>query len=232
MSYQVIARKWRPQTFEEVTGQEHITRTLRNALEHDRLHHAYLFSGARGVGKTTTARLLAKAVNCHKSERPTPTPCRTTDPEACPSCREIAAGASIDVLEIDAASNTGVDNVRDVIINTIAINPARDRYKVFIIDEVHMLSMSAFNALLKTLEEPPPHAVFILATTELHKVPQTILSRCQQFEFRAIAAEAIAGRLRLIADTEKISVSDRALLQIALAGQGSRRDAQSASDQM
>ncbi|HJQ31617.1 MAG TPA: DNA polymerase III subunit gamma/tau [Pyrinomonadaceae bacterium] len=232
MSYQVIARKWRPQTFEEVTGQEHITRTLRNAVEHERLHHAYLFSGARGVGKTTTARLLAKAVNCHKSDRPTPTPCRTTDPEACPSCREIAEGRSIDVLEIDAASNTGVDNVRDAIINTVGTRPARDRYKVFIIDEVHMLSVAAFNALLKTLEEPPPGVLFIMATTHPHKVPETILSRSQQFEFRTIAASKIAERLRLIADAEKIKVSDEALREIARAGEGSMRDAQSAFDQV
>src|ERR671932_946618 len=232
MAYQVIARKWRPQTFEEVTGQEHITRTLRNAVEHERLHHAYLFSGARGVGKTTTARLLAKAVNCHKSDRPTPTPCRTTDPEACPSCREIAEGRSIDVLEIDAASNTGVDNVREAIINTVGIRPARDRYKVFIIDEVHMLSTPAFNALLKTLEEPPPRVLFIMATTHPHKVPETILSRSQQFEFRTIAAAKIAERLRLIADAEKIKVSDDALREIARAGEGSMRDAQSAFDQV
>ena len=159
MAYQVIARKWRPQTFEEVTGQEHITRTLRNAVEHERLHHAYLFSGARGVGKTTTARLLAKAVNCHKSDRPTPAPCRSDASDACPSCREIAEGRSIDVLEIDAASNTQVDKTREVIINNIGIAPARDRYKVFIIDEVHMLSTSSFNALLKTLEEPPPRVL-------------------------------------------------------------------------
>src|SRR5256714_6119939 len=164
MTYQVIARKWRPQTFEEVTGQEHITRTLRNAVEHERLHHAYLFSGARGVGKTTTARLLAKAVNCHRADRPTPTPCRTTGADACDSCREIAEGRSMDVLEIDAASNRGIDNVRDVIINNIGVRPARDRYKVFIIDEVHMLSGAAFNALLKTIEEPPPGVVFIMAT--------------------------------------------------------------------
>src|SRR5919199_196003 len=232
MSYQVIARKWRPQTFEEVTGQEHITRTLRNAVEHERLHHAYLFSGARGVGKTTTARLLAKAVNCHKSDRPTPTPCRTTDPDACPSCREIAEGRSIDVLEIDAASNTSVDNVRESIINTVGVRPARDRYKVFIIDEVHMLSGSAFNALLKTLEEPPPRVVFIMATTESHKIPDTILSRSQQFEFRTIPAQKIFERLRLIADAEKIKVSDDALREIARAGEGSMRDAQSAFDQV
>lgn len=232
MTYQVIARKWRPQTFDEVTGQEHITRTLRNAVEHERLHHAYLFSGARGVGKTTTARLLAKAVNCHRSDRPTPTPCRTTDPDACASCREIAEGRSIDVLEIDAASNTGVDNVRDAIINTVGTRPARDRYKVFIIDEVHMLSLAAFNALLKTLEEPPSRVLFIMATTHPHKVPETILSRSQQFEFRTISTEKIAERLRLIADAEKIKVSDDALREIARAGEGSMRDAQSAFDQV
>jgi DNA polymerase-3 subunit gamma/tau len=232
MSYQVIARKWRPQSFDEVTGQEPITRTLRNAIEHDRLHHAYLFSGARGVGKTTTARLLAKALNCHKSDRPTPTPCAANDPAACASCREIAEGRSIDVLEIDAASNTGVDNVRDAIIGSVAISPARDRYKVFIIDEVHMLSGAAFNALLKTLEEPPPRVVFIMATTEKHKLPDTILSRCQQFEFRTIATARIAERLRFIADAEKISVTDEALHEIARAGEGSMRDAQSAFDQV
>ncbi|HEX8502245.1 MAG TPA: DNA polymerase III subunit gamma/tau [Pyrinomonadaceae bacterium] len=232
MSYQVIARKWRPQTFDEVTGQEHITRTLRNAVEHERLHHAYLFSGARGVGKTTTARLLAKAVNCHKSDRPTPTPCRTTDPDACPSCREVAEGRSIDVLEIDAASNTGVDNVREAIINTVGIRPARDRYKVFIVDEVHMLSTPAFNALLKTLEEPPSRVLFIMATTHAHKVPETILSRSQQFEFRTISVGRIAERLRLIADAEKIKVTDEALREVARAGEGSMRDAQSAFDQV
>jgi DNA polymerase-3 subunit gamma/tau len=232
MSYQVIARKWRPQTFEEVTGQEHITRTLKNAVEHERLHHAYLFSGARGVGKTTTARLLAKAVNCHRFDRPTTTPCRTTDPEACPSCREIAEGRSIDVLEIDAASNTSVDNVRESIINTVGTRPARDRYKVFIIDEVHMLSGSAFNALLKTLEEPPSRVLFIMATTHPHKVPETILSRSQQFEFRTISAVKIAERLRLIADAEKIKVTDDALREVARAGEGSMRDAQSAFDQV
>jgi DNA polymerase-3 subunit gamma/tau len=232
MSYQVIARKWRPQSFEEVTGQESITRTLRNAVEHERLHHAYLFSGARGVGKTTTARLLAKALNCHKFDKPTATPCSIDDPTACPSCREVAEGRSIDVQEIDAASNTGVDNVRDAIIGSVAISPARDRYKVFIIDEVHMLSGAAFNALLKTLEEPPPRVVFIMATTERHKLPDTILSRCQQFEFRTIAASKIAERLRHIADAEKIKVTDDALREIARAGEGSMRDAQSAFDQV
>lgn len=232
MSYQVIARKWRPQTFEEVTGQEAITRTLRNAIEHERLHHAYLFSGARGVGKTTTARLLAKALNCHKTQSPNPKPCSPNQPDACDSCREIAEGRSIDVLEIDAASNTGVDNVREVIINNINISPARDRYKVFIVDEVHMLSTSSFNALLKTLEEPPPRVVFIMATTELHKVPDTILSRCQEFEFRTIPTAKIFERLKLIAEAEKIDVSDEALREIARSGEGSMRDAQSNFDQV
>jgi DNA polymerase-3 subunit gamma/tau len=232
MSYQVIARKWRPQTFEEVTGQEHITRTLRGAIEHDRLHHAYLFSGARGVGKTTTARLLAKAVNCHKSDKPTPTPCAFTDPTACPSCREIAEGGSMDVLEIDAASNRGIDIVRETIIGTVSVRPARDRFRVFIIDEVHMLTPESFNALLKTLEEPPPRVLFIMATTEQHKLPATILSRCQIFEFRTIAAAKIAERLRLIAKAEKVKVSDNALREIARAGEGSMRDAQSAFDQV
>ncbi|MBA3438443.1 MAG: DNA polymerase III subunit gamma/tau [Pyrinomonadaceae bacterium] len=232
MSYQVIARKWRPQAFDEVTGQEPITRTLRNAIEHNRLHHAYMFSGARGVGKTTTARLLSKALNCRRADRPTSTPCANLGEQTCASCREIAEGRSIDVLEIDAASHTGVDNVRESVINNVAIAPARDRYKVFIIDEVHMLSGAAFNALLKTLEEPPPRVVFIMATTEAHKVPDTILSRCQQFEFRTIATRAIAERLRLIADAEKLEATDEALQLIARAGEGSMRDAQSAFDQV
>src|SRR6266508_2938813 len=196
MSYEVIARKWRPQSFDEVTGQEPITRTLRNAIEHERLHHAYLFSGARGVGKTTTARLLAKALNCHKSSGPTPTPCRTDDPHACASCREISESRSIDVQEIDAASNTGVDNVREAIIGSVAIAPARDRYKIFIIDEVHMLSTQAFNALLKTIEEPPPRVVFVMATTERHKVPETILSRV----IDAIADHRTAEALSIVED--------------------------------
>src|SRR3982751_824574 len=232
MAYQVIARKWRPQTFDEVTGQEPITRTLRNAIAHQRLHHAYLFSGARGVGKTTSARLLAKALNCHKAKEPTPTPCRSDDPDQCSSCREITESRSIDVQEIDAASNTGVDNVREAIIASVGIAPARDRYKIFIIDEVHMLSGAAFNALLKTLEEPPPRVVFIMATTERHKVPETILSRCQQFEFGTIATARILDRLKLIAKAEQISIPDDALREIARTGEGSMRDAQSALDQV
>ena len=225
VSYQVIARKYRPQTFADLTGQEHITRTLSHALDGQRLHHAYLFSGVRGTGKTTSARILAKGLNCHSGV--TSKPCLQ-----CPSCLEISAGNSLDVLEIDAASNTGVDNVRDVIINNIALAPARDRYKVFVIDEVHMLSTSAFNALLKTLEEPPAHVVFIMATTELHKVPDTILSRCQQFEFRQIPTEKIFQRLREIAQAEGIQINEAALREIARAGAGSLRDAQSAFDQV
>ena len=232
MSYQVIARKWRPQTFDEVTGQEPITRTLRNAIQHQRLHHAYLFSGARGVGKTTTARLLAKALNCHKSTQPTPTPCRTDDPTACPSCSEISESRSIDVQEIDAASHTQVENVRETIIGSIGFAPARDRFKIFIIDEVHMLSSHSFNALLKTIEEPPDRVVFIMATTEKHKVPDTILSRSQQFEFRTIATAKILERLKLISKSEKISIPDDALREIARTGEGSMRDAQSALDQV
>ncbi len=225
MSYQVIARKYRPLTFADLTGQEHISRTLGYALENQRLHHAYLFSGVRGTGKTTSARILAKGLNCHSGV--TSQPCLQ-----CPSCLEIAAGNSMDVLEIDAASNTGVDNVRDVIINNITLAPARDRYKVFVIDEVHMLSNNAFNALLKTLEEPPGHVIFIMATTELHKVPDTILSRCQQFEFRQIPAEKIFQRLRAIATNEQVNINDEALREIARAGAGSLRDAQSAFDQV
>ncbi len=232
MSYQVIARKWRPQTFEEVTGQEAITRTLRNAIEHDRLHHAYIFSGSRGVGKTTTARLLAKALNCRKTDKPNPQPCAADDADACASCKEISESRSIDVLEFDAASHTGVDDVREIIIESININPARDRNKIFIIDEVHMLSNSSFNALLKTLEEPPPNVAFIMATTELHKLPDTILSRCQEFEFRTIPLSKIFDRLKIIAEAEKVSISDKALREIARTGEGSMRDAQSNFDQV
>ncbi len=232
MSYQVIARKWRPQTFEEVTGQEAITRTLRNAIEHDRLHHAYIFSGSRGVGKTTTARLLAKALNCHQTDSPNPTPCSLSAGDICVSCKEISESRSIDVFEFDAASHTGVDDIRELILESININPARDRFKVFIIDEVHMLSNSSFNALLKTLEEPPPRVEFIMATTELHKLPDTILSRCQEFEFRSIPLAKIFDRLRIIATAEKIDISDEALKEIARSGEGSMRDAQSNFDQV
>lgn len=221
----VLARKFRPQTFDQVIGQDAITRTLSNALKNDRVHHAYIFTGARGVGKTTTARIFAKALNCAKGV--------TTEPcGECDSCKDIAASRSMDVLEIDAASNTGVDNVRDVIINSISIAPARDRYKIFIIDEVHMLSAQAFNALLKTVEEPPPRVVFILATTNLEKVPETILSRCQVFEFRTITLRQIVGQLRAIAGKEGVEIGDAALLAIARAGEGSMRDAESALDQV
>ena len=221
----VLARKFRPQTFDQVIGQDAITRTLSNALKNDRVHHAYIFTGARGVGKTTTARIFAKALNCAKGV--TSEPCGV-----CDSCQDIVASRSMDVLEIDAASNTGVDNVRDVIINSISIAPARDRHKIFIIDEVHMLSAQAFNALLKTVEEPPPRVVFILATTNLEKVPETILSRCQVFEFRTITLKQIVGQLRSIAEKEGVGIGDAALLAIARAGEGSMRDAESALDQV
>lgn len=232
MSYQVIARKWRPQIFEEVVGQEAITQTLCNAVKYERLHHAYLFSGARGVGKTTCARLLAKALNCHKTEKPTQNPCHTTSGKACVSCREIAESRSLDVLEFDAASHTKVDEIREIILEDINVNPSRDRFKVFIIDEVHMLSSSSFNALLKTLEEPPPNVVFIMATTEPHKVPETILSRCQEFEFRTIALKKILERLKKIAEAENVTISDEGLWQVARSGRGSMRDAQSNFDQV
>ncbi len=225
MAYEVIARKWRPQIFDEVVGQEAITRTLRNAVEQERLHHAYLFTGARGVGKTTTARILAKALNCRTGV--TVTPCGV-----CASCTEIAAGGSLDVIEIDAASHTGVDNIRDVVINSVGIAPARDRYKVFIVDEVHQLSGAAFNALLKTLEEPPSRVVFVLATTELHKVPDTIASRCQLFEFKTIPLTKIQAKLGEIATSMKVDITPAALAAVARAGEGSMRDAQSALDQV
>jgi DNA polymerase III subunit gamma/tau len=224
MSYQVIARKYRPQTFDEVVGQNAAAQTLRNAILQNRIAHAYLFAGARGVGKTSTARILAKALNCKQG--PTVTPCNE-----CPSCVEITAGNSIDVLEIDAASNRGIDEIRELREN-VKYAAARDRYKVFIIDEVHMLTTEAFNALLKTLEEPPPQVIFILATTELHKVPSTILSRCQHFNFRAISYHEVLGQLKKIADEEHIQISDEALNAIARASEGSMRDAQSQLDQI
>lgn len=224
MAYQVLARKWRPQTFEEVVGQKSVTQTLRNAIQSERVAHAFLFSGGRGVGKTTTARILAKALNCVQG--PTSSPCCE-----CVSCQEIAAGNSVDVLEVDAASNTGVDNIRELREN-VRYATARDRFKIFIIDEVHMLSNAAFNALLKTLEEPPPHVKFILATTEHHKIPATITSRCQQFEFQNIPFRLILDCLRMISREEGIEVSEYALLTVVSAAQGSLRDAQSTLDQL
>ena len=189
MSYQVIARKWRPQKFDDVVGQQAVTRTLRNALASGRLAQAFVFAGPRGVGKTTTARILARALNCVNG--PTADPCGT-----CDACVEIAEGRDIDVLEIDAATHTGIDNVREVIISGLAIRPVRNRYKIFIIDEVHQLSSASFNALLKSIEEPPPHVVFMMATTELDKIPETVLSRSQVYEFRTISTKAIADQLR------------------------------------
>src|SRR5919108_373760 len=223
--YQVLARKWRPQKFDDVVGQQAVTRTLRNALVSKRLAQAFVFAGARGVGKTTTARLLARALNCVNG--PTPDPCGV-----CDACTEVAQGRDIDVLEIDAATHTQVDNVREVIISGLGIPPVRDRYKVFIIDEVHQLSGSSFNALLKSIEEPPPHVVFVMATTELHKIPDTILSRAQVFEFRTIGVPAIAAQLRMIANAEGLEVPDEALVLIARAAEGSMRDAESALDQV
>src|ERR687888_928827 len=195
MSYQVIARKWRPQRFDDVVGQQAVTRTLRNALASGRLAHTFVFAGPRGVGKTTTARILARALNCVSG--PTADPCGT-----CDACVEIAEGRDIDVLEIDAATRTQVENVREVIISGLSIAPVRNRYKVFIIDEVHQLSSASFNALLKSIEEPPPHVVFMMATTELHKIPDTILSRAQVYEFRTISTRGIIDQLRKIADAE------------------------------
>jgi DNA polymerase III subunit gamma/tau len=225
MSYQVLARKYRPQRFDDVVGQEVVTRTLRNAIASKRIAHAFVFAGSRGCGKTTTARILARALNCDKG--PTPDPCGV-----CDACVEIAQGRDLDVLEIDAASHTGVDNIREVVIAGLAFPPARDRYKVFIIDEVHQLSSASFNALLKSIEEPPPHAVFMMATTELHKIPDTILSRSQVFEFRTISPKDITNQLKRIAQLEQIEASDIALALIARAAEGSMRDAQSALDQV
>jgi len=225
VSYQVLARKWRPQRFDEVVGQKGVTQTLRNAISTGRIAQAFVFAGARGVGKTTTARILARALNCEKG--PTPEPCGV-----CETCVEIAEGRDLDVLEIDAATHTGIDNVREVIIDGLQVRPARDRYKIFIIDEVHQLSNSSFNALLKSMEEPPPHVVFMMATTELHKIPETILSRAQVFELRTIGTRAITEQLRRIADAEKVSITDEAIMLVARAAEGSMRDAQSALDQV
>ncbi len=224
MAYLVLARKWRPQNFSDLIGQEHVSQTLANAIKSGRIHHAFLFTGARGVGKTSAARILAKALNCEVGL--SDQPCGT-----CTSCLEITAGQGLDVLEIDGASNTGVDDVRELREN-IRYLPNRSRYKIFIIDEVHMLSTNAFNALLKTLEEPPEHAKFIFATTEPHKIPVTILSRCQRFDFRKIPLVKVAARLRELADLEKLTVSDRSLALIARQGEGSMRDALSTFDQV
>jgi DNA polymerase III subunit gamma/tau len=224
MSYQVLARKWRPQVFEDVVGQEAVTRTLQNAIRSGRIAHAFLFSGVRGVGKTTTARILAKALNCRQG--PTTTPCGQ-----CVACLEIAAANSVDVLEIDAASNRGIDSIRELRAS-VQYGSARDRFKIFIIDEVHMLTNEAFNALLKTLEEPPAHVKFILATTEHHKIPVTIASRCQQFDFKPISFVMILERLGLISREEGFQISDYGLRAVATTAQGSMRDAQSALDRI
>ena len=223
MEYQVSARKHRPMTFAEVTGQTHVVRTLTNALASGRTAHAYLFSGMRGVGKTTMARILAKALNCEKG--PTSTPCL-----ACVSCREIGAGMSFDVMEIDGASSNSVDDVREMR-ETVKTAPAHGRYRVYIIDEVHMLSTAAFNALLKTLEEPPAHVVFVFATTEAHKVPPTILSRCQHFTFRRIPRREVVDTLKRVTAAEGITIDDRSLSALARASDGSLRDALSLLDQ-
>ncbi len=225
MSYQVIARKWRPQKFDDVVGQQAVTRTLRNALKSNRLAQAFVFAGPRGIGKTTTARILARALNCVNG--PTADPCGI-----CEACVEIAEGRDIDVLEIDAATHTQVENVREVIVSGLAIAPVRNRYKVFIIDEVHQLSSHSFNALLKSIEEPPPHVVFMMATTELDKIPDTVLSRSQVYELRTIGTKAISEQLRRIVDAEGIEVSDDALQLIARDAEGSMRDAQSKLDQV
>jgi DNA polymerase-3 subunit gamma/tau len=224
MSYQVTARKWRPQTFTELVGQEHVARTLQNALRQGRIAQAYLFTGTRGVGKTTTARLLAKALDCEQG--PLPEPCNQ-----CASCQAITIGSSLDVLEIDGASNRGIDEIRDLR-ERIRYAPTRSRYKIYIIDEVHMLTEHAFNALLKTLEEPPPQVVFIFATTEPQKVPSTILSRCQRFDFRKVASTEIALCLSKIAEQERVYMSSDALYRIARRAEGSLRDAQMLFDQV
>ena len=224
VSHVSVYRRWRPKTFEELIGQERITRTLQNAIRSGRTSHAYLFAGHRGTGKTTTARIFAKALNC--AAGPTPTPDNT-----CPSCTAISRGVSMDVIEIDGASNTSVDDVRDLK-EKIVLAPTESRYKVYIIDEVHMLSTSAFNALLKTLEEPPAHAVFVLVTTEPHRIPPTVLSRCQRFDFRRVSFGEITTRLRAIAKEEGVVIDDAALAQIARNADGSVRDAESILDQL
>jgi DNA polymerase-3 subunit gamma/tau len=224
MNYLVLARKYRPQSFGEMSGQEHVVRTISNALERGQLAHAFLFTGPRGVGKTTTARLVAKALNCEKG--PTAKPCGV-----CTPCVEITEGRAVDVVEIDAASNNGVDNVRDIV-EAVKYRPARDRFKVFVVDEVHMLSQGAFNALLKTLEEPPPHVKFVLATTDVHRVPETIVSRCQRFDFRRLTLPQIADQLAKVAEAEGMKLSPASLALVARQAEGGMRDALSMLDQV
>ena len=225
MSYQVLARKYRPQKFSDVIGQEHVTRTLKNAIEQGRIAHGYIFSGHRGIGKTTVARILAMALNCRSSDKPVAEPCGV-----CESCTEIRAGNSVDVIEIDAATNRGIDEIRELREAT-RYRPARDRFKVYILDEAHQITDAAFNALLKTLEEPPGHVVFMLATTAPEDIPQTIRSRCQHFSFRAVKFEDILGQLRDLTGREKINADEDALALLAEAGDGSVRDALSILDQ-
>jgi DNA polymerase-3 subunit gamma/tau len=227
MSYTVLARKYRSEGFDDVVGQDHVAKTLKRAIESGRVAHAYLFCGTRGVGKTSMARILAKALNCEKSKSPTPTPCGK-----CNSCAAIARGDDMDVIEIDAASNTQVEKTREMVIENAAYRPARSRYKIYIIDEAHMLSKASFNALLKTLEEPPEHVKFILATTEAEKILPTILSRCQRYDFRSIPTREIAGHLQNICKEEKIKADEDALMLIAKAGAGSMRDALSLLDRL
>src|ERR1700757_1381855 len=229
MAYQVLARKYRPQRFADVAGQDHVTVTLMNALTQGRIAHGYIFSGHRGIGKTTIARILAMARNCRNvigsAVRPTPEPC-----EVCESCTEIRAGNSVDVIEIDAATNRGIDEIRELR-DATRYRPARDRYKIWILDEAHQITDAAFNALLKTLEEPPSHVVFMLATTQPEDIPQTIRSRCQHFSFRAVRFEEIVGQLKDLIGREKIEADEDALALLAEAGDGSMRDALSILDQ-
>jgi DNA polymerase III subunit gamma/tau len=225
MSYQVLARKYRPQRFSEVIGQEHVTRTLKNAIEQQRIAHGYIFSGHRGIGKTTIARILAMALNCRSTDKPIPEPCGV-----CESCVEVRAGNSVDVIEIDAATNRGIDEIRDLR-DAARYRPARDRYKIYILDEAHQITDAAFNALLKTLEEPPPHIIFMMATTQAEDIPQTIRSRCQHFSFHAVKFDEIVRQLGDIAGKEKIQADDEALAVLAEAGDGSMRDALSIMDQ-
>jgi DNA polymerase-3 subunit gamma/tau len=225
MSYQVLARKYRPQKFSEVIGQEHVTRTLKNAIEQGRTAHGYIFSGHRGIGKTTVARILAMALNCRSTDHPVPEPCGV-----CDSCTEIRAGNAVDVIEIDAATNRGIDEIRELR-DAARYRPARDRFKIYILDEAHQITDAAFNALLKTLEEPPDHVVFMLATTQPEDIPQTIRSRCQHFSFRAVRFEDILGQLRALVSAEKIEADEDALALLAEAGDGSMRDALSILDQ-